>query len=137
MDTQKIVLSTLAGTVVFFLVGYLIWGMALAGFHQENGPVIEGLVKNPPNLIFIAAAMLVTALLYSIIFNRWAGISTFATGAKAGALIAILMGLGSDLLNMGGTNMMSWPIVLSDVAGNLIWGALGGGVIGAVLGRGK
>ena len=137
MDAQKFTLATIAGAVVFFFAGYLIWGMALMNFHQSNTPEIPGLIKNPPDMILIGLAMVVTAILFTLIFQRWAGIKTFKTGAIAGAIIAILMGFGNELMYMASTHMMSWPVILVDILGNAVWGALGGGVIGAMLGRGE
>ncbi|MBT8219755.1 MAG: hypothetical protein KJP00_08020, partial [Bacteroidia bacterium] len=127
MDTQKFTLATIAGAVVFFFAGYLIWGIALMNFHQSNLPDIPGLVKNPPDMVLIGLAMIVTAILYTLIFQRWAGIKTFKTGAIAGALLATLMGLGNELMQMSSTNMMTWPVILVDIIGNAVWGALGGG----------
>ena len=126
MNYQKILLGTLGGAVVMYLAGWVIWGMALKGV-QGN--------EDPSSMLHLILAMVVTALLYTIIFNRWASISTFNTGAKAGAVIAILAGLGQDLMGMAFTSSMDMTTLLTNVAGNLVWGALAGGAIGWILGR--
>lgn len=137
MDVTKILLGTIVGAIVMFFSGWLIWGFGLHNFQTANTVQYEGLVKEMPSLGITFAAMIATALLWSIIFNRWAGIKTFATGAKAGAMIAILTGLSTGFMNMSMMNLWTWPIVLSDLGGNLIWGAISGGVIGFILGRGQ
>lgn len=137
MDLSKILLATLGGAFVFFLLGWIIWGFALYGIHEANTITYEGLQKEYPDLILIAVSMVFQALLYSIIFNRWAGISTFASGAKAGALIAGLSGFGYSLMMMASMNLINFTVAGTDLFGNLLWGAIGGGVIGWILGRGK
>ena len=136
MNFQKIILATLGGAVVFFLAGWLIWGIALAGIHAEHTTVYEGLQKTMPSMVLVAAGQIVIALLFAIIYHRWAGIKTFATGAKAGALIAVLTTLSQDLMNMAFLNLYDWTVVITNIVGSLIWGAVGGGVIGWILGRG-
>ncbi len=139
MNVQKIILGTLGGAVVFFFAGWLIFGMALMGTRAAHTTHYDGLMKPEgatEGFVLIAIAMIVTALLYTIIFNRWAGIKTFATGAKAGALIAVLGGLASGIMSMAMMNLFDWTVIGLDVVGNLIWGALGGGAIGWILGRG-
>ena len=80
--------------------------------------------------------MVVSAFLFTLIYQRWAGIKTFVTGAKAGAILAALIGLSSELMILAEYNIIDSTIVATNVIGNLVWGALGGGVIGWILGRG-
>ncbi len=136
MNYQKLLLATIGGAIVFFLAGWLIWGFALAGLHEEHTTVYEGFRKAAPSWGLLAVAQIVTALLYAIIYNRWAGIKTFATGAKAGAVIAVLTTLGTDLVNIAFLNWYDWTVVITNIVGAAIWGALGGGAIGWILGRG-
>lgn len=135
MNAKQIGLATLAGTVAMFFGGWLIWGMALHNFQQSHTQVYEGLQPEMPNMPLMVLSMVAFALLYSIIFDRWAGIKTFATGAKAGALIATLIGLGHDLMWVASANLIDGTVVGTNVIANLVWGALAGGVIGWVLGK--
>ncbi len=135
MNIKKLSIATLVGAVVFYLAGFLIWGIALDGLQNDHLTHYEGLGKEMPDMLPMILSMVCTALLYAIIYEKWAGIRTFMTGAKAGALIALLVGLGHSLLMMSMMNLIDWTIVFSDVVGNLVWGALGGGVIGWMLGK--
>ena len=36
MNTKKFFIGTLAGGIVFFFVGYLIYGLALSGFYHPS-----------------------------------------------------------------------------------------------------
>lgn len=135
MNLKRVLMATLAGTVVMFFAGWLIWGMLLFNLHEAHTVQYEGLTPEMPNMILMALAMVPSALLFAIIFDRWAGIKTFATGAKAGALIASLVGLGHDLMWLGSANLIDGTIVGTNIIANLAWGALAGGVIGLVIGK--
>lgn len=135
MDTKATLIATLIGAIVMFFGGWLIWGIALMSIHQAHTAEYTGLINEMPDMLLMAIAMIVTALLYAIIFERWAGIKTAKTGAKAGAVIAILSGLGYDLMSMASMNLIDSTIVLTDIAGNLVWGALAGAAIGWALGK--
>ena len=135
MDVKKVVLTTLAGTVIMFLAGWVIWGFALFSIHQNHTQQYEGLMPEMPNMWIMALSMVCAALLFTIIYDRWAGIKTFKTGAMAGAVIAVLMGLNHDLMWLASANLIDSTVVLTNIVGNLVWGAISGGVIGWVLGR--
>ena len=134
---NRVLLAALAGGVTSFLLGWLIWGILLMDVLREVNPQIEGMEKDPPNLVLIFVSGLVWALLYAIIYDRWANISTFKTGLIAGAWISGLLALSLDLMFMATTNMVSMNGALIDVVANIVVGALIGGVIGWVLGYGN
>ncbi|MBK8969801.1 MAG: hypothetical protein R3D58_12470 [Saprospiraceae bacterium] len=134
---NRVLLAALAGGVTSFLLGWLIWGILLMDVLREVNPQIEGMEKSPPNLVLIFVSGLVWALLYALIYNRWANISTFKTGLIAGAWISGLFAISLDLMFLATTNMVSVNGALIDVVANIVVGGLAGGVIGWVLGYGN
>ncbi len=135
--TQRLVLATLGGAGALFLMGYLIWGLILGNIQTEHTTYYDGLGKENPNMWLIFFSMVCTSFVYTWIFDFWGQIATFKTGAKAGALIASIIGLGYDLMYLATMNLYDWTIVGTDLIGNLAWGAIGGGVIGWILGYQK
>jgi hypothetical protein len=75
------------------------------------------------------------ALLTTIIFGRWASISTFVTGAKAGAVIGLLTGAFFDLIMLGTTNISTPTAAMADILVNGIIGMFVGGAVGWILGK--
>lgn len=136
MNYQKLLLSTLGGAVTFFFAGWIIWGFGLMSIQQSHTKNYDGLMNEMPNMGLMAVSMIATALAYSLIYHRWAGIKTFRTGAIAGAVLAALLGLGHGLMMMASMDLIDSTVVLTDLIGNILWGALGGGVMGWILGRG-
>jgi len=77
--TKQLFLSGIAGFVVYFLLGWLAYGIL---FTEET--------TGEESMLFIALGCLFYAFVYATIFTRWANISTFSTGLKAGAILGLL-----------------------------------------------
>jgi hypothetical protein len=136
MDLKKILIGTIVGGIVLFLAGGLIWGMLLEPIIKNHTTQYDGIMKaQEAGMPFIAISCLASALLISLVFNRWASISTAKTGASAGAVIAILLGIIADSMVLGQYELIDTPVLLMNIVGNAIWGAIGGAVIGWLMGR--
>ena len=133
MDSTKLILGTVVGTITSFIVGFLIFGLALAGFMAEN---VAG--KEPLEFHWLVIGHVFMALLLTYIFLKWAGISTISGGAKAGLIIGLLATLGINLILLGTTEVFPGGIsaaIVDGVGSAIVWAA-GGAGIGWVLGRG-
>ena len=132
MNIQKTILGTLAGFVGLFGLGLLIY-VVLFSTVQYTTIAAEGLNRELfPGII---AFEIIYALLVTIIFQKWAGISTFNGGLKAGALIGLLLGLAMGLWLFSTTTLYDHNIVWWH---GLTWAirfGIAGGMIGWVLGR--
>ena len=139
MDTKKILLAGLAGGVVAFFAGWLIWGMALNGFNAEHFIGPKEAMKPESEMVMwaVVLASLCYGLLNSIVLGHWASISTLVTGAKAGAIIGLLVGANETLMNYSMMNMFDSTSVLVNIIAWAVYGAIVGGVVGLVLGMGK
>lgn len=93
--------ATVAGAATLFLLGYLIWGMLLGSYLNENLVSYAGLQKAPPGLVLLALSNLVLSFLLAFIFDRWAMIRTFADGLVAAAIVGFLVHVSIELSLMG------------------------------------
>lgn len=137
--STKVLLAALAGGVVSFFLGWLVFGILLDPYMRST-MTPEGLavMKNPPVMWALVAANLVWGLLLALIYSRWANISTFRTGAIAGAVIGLLISLSYDLFFHAFMNMSTGMTqLLLDPIANAVVSAVIGGVVGWVLGYGK
>ena len=137
MDT-KVLLAALAGTVVAFFTGWLIWGMALQGFMDSNtAEAARGIMRGENMLLWaIAMGCLALSILLTVVFSYWASISTFKSGAIAGLWMCFLIALSMDLFSYASMNIMSLTAYIVDAIASAVQGALIGGVIGWALGYG-
>lgn len=131
---NKVLLATLAGGVVSYLLGWLIFGMALAENTSMWGSATGIQKTEMGDMWALILGNLTGAYLLAHIFSRWAGINTLEGGLKTGAFLGFLIWLTVDLIMFGTTNMYSLTGVGIDVAASTVMGAATGGIIGWVLG---
>jgi hypothetical protein len=133
MNTTKLLLGTLAGGIVYFLLGWLAYGML---FGDTFAPP-EGVAKSPMVMWSMIVSCLIWGLLITIVCGRWAGVKTFAGGATVGAIVGLLVSGAVDFSMYSMFNFMTIPGSLGDMAINAVLSGITGGVIGLVLGSGK
>ena len=135
----KVLLAALAGGVATFLLGWALYGVALKGFFDSNMGSATGVMRGDEDMQIwaIFVGNVAWSLLLALLYSRWAGITTFKAGATAGAWIGLLMALGYDMISFGTTNIGTLAASLVDPIVNAGLGAVGGGVVGWVLGYGK
>jgi len=134
---KKFILATLAGSVVQFLLGWLIYGLLLANFMNSHTTHYEGLMKDMNTgsfIILIFLSELVMAFLITFIFQRWAKFEGFFKGLTAGMLLGFLLALSYDLYFLASMNMFSVSTTVVDVIANTVVVGIAGAVIAWVLG---
>lgn len=132
----RVLAATVAGGIAFFVLGFVIYGLILDPMVMKPNMVIyAGLMKETPTWIPLILANFVSAFLLAYIFDKWASISTFIGGLKGGAIVWFLISLAYQLMFVAFMNLSKNYIPpIADVAGSIVMGAIGGGVIGQVLG---
>jgi hypothetical protein len=132
----KPILAVLAGGATAFILGWLIFGMALMGFYENNITHYEGLMKTaPPMWGYVVGSFLQAGLLTYIL--SLAGINTFGKGFLSALIVTFLISAIYDLYFYNGMNLYSGPVLVVDVIVNTLMGGLIGGVVALVLGSGK
>ena len=139
MDIKKFLIGTLVGGVVFFFLGYLIYGMMLSSFFAAHAGSSSGEMKSMEDIVWWAliCGNLASGALLTYIFLKWANVTSFGTGASAGAGIGFFMALSMDLIRFGTSNSFDLTASLTDVAVATVMAAVAGGAIGAALGMGS
>ncbi len=137
----KVLLAALAGGVVSFLVGWVVFGMLLDPYYKSM-MTAEGTaaMKRPEDMVMWAmiASNLVYGFLLAWIYSRYANISTFQDGAMAGAIITLLIALSFDLSMFSMFNLWTGSMgLIVDPLVNGVVGGIVGGVVGWVLGYGN
>lgn len=96
MKTKRIVIGTLAGGVSMFLLGWLIYGILLMSFMDENAN--QGYMRAEEDMIWWAmiASNLAWGLILTLVLE-WSNVFTPGRAAKTGAIFGFLAGLGFDL----------------------------------------
>ncbi len=137
MIHSKLIIATLAGAVLYFLLGWVLYGILLMDFFTNNSIQYEGLMKEMPDLIFMFLSNLVMAFFLAFILDHWANKKSFAKGFTAGLFITFLIGLSFDLMFYSSMNIYTPVALVVDVIVVSVMGGITGGVIGWILGSGK
>lgn len=128
MFSKSNLLATLAGAVVMFFLGYLIWGYAMADYFDQHS--IINVMKDPPDMGMIALGNLLGAFIVSTLYSKWArGHHSLGQGFQFGAWIGALLGIAVGLIWYATANFM-------DLAGHLVSGIMDiiyYGIVGAVI----
>ncbi|HMC96576.1 MAG TPA: hypothetical protein VKG92_02905 [Flavobacteriales bacterium] len=133
----KLLLATLAAGVASFLMGWLVYGMALKGYMHDHTTAKALLTMKPePNLVYLFAGSLATGLWMSWALSRMS-VATAMGGFMAGLILSGLIGLGYDLMFYGLMDMYKGRMALGvDVIAGAVCGGVTGAVAGIVLGMG-
>jgi len=137
MSSNRFVPAALAGGVVVFCAGFVLYSVVLADFFAANQGSAVGAMKEMPDFVHLALGQLVLGLYLAVVIDKWARVGGAAAGFKIGAISGLLIGLGYDLTMFGVSNMASITATLVDPLAFMVQMALGGAAIGAVLGPRK
>jgi hypothetical protein len=133
----KIILAALAGTIVYFGIGWIVFEGLLGKYMSANTTQIVGFKKSEEesNILMLIVSCAAYALLLAIIMGNWTNVSTFKDGAILGATIGILVGIMTNSYWFSTTHFFnSIAPLLVDVAAAGVTVGIMGGAIGWVLG---
>lgn len=137
MNTRVLLAALVAG-VVGFLLGWVIWGMALMGYYEANMIHYDGLMKaeGEMNLGLMFVSNLCVGVVVAYACNRM-GAKALVSAAAASAVIGFFFYLSVDLSFLAMMNMFAnTTMLVVDVLVNTVWIAAMGAAAGAVLGMG-
>ena len=123
MNTKTFLVAGLIGGIVDWLLGWLFYGILLADYFPQPE-------ESTKTMVCILAGCLVFGFFISYIYNRWAQISTAATGAKAGSIIGLFIGLINNFFGMA----MDSGGEIQTAALSLVIGIVMAAIVGAVVG---
>ena len=127
MNVKNVSISGLVGGIVNFLLGWVFYGM----LFKDSFPQPE---ESTNTMLLIFLGCLTFALFIAYIYTQWAQIKTLATGAKAGAIIGLFLGLNWNIWAVI-MNDRTLETLLLDTAITVVMTAITGAAIGMVLGK--
>ena len=107
MNTRPL-LAALAGGFTVFVLGYITYVVILASFVEANmGSAIGVYRTETGNLMlhYILLGEVALAYLLVLVFNKTSSVSDVWSGARVGAQVGFLLGLGVNLVQLGSMNI--------------------------------
>lgn len=128
MNFTKFLLGTLVGGIVYFLLGWLVYGILFTEIYPPS---------ENERILFVFLGCLSFGALLSYVFNKWAGISNWITGARAGAVLGFLIALYMNLFMYSGMAEVNYQNLILDIVLSSVTGAITGAAIAIVSGKTK
>ncbi len=119
MNVKKFLLSGIIGGIVYFLLGWLFYGIVFKSFFPSDGK---------ENMLFIFLGCMTFGFFVSYIFTKWASISNPKTGTRAGAVIGLFLALFSNFFMNAMVAVPDYKIMVMDVAITTVMSALVGAI---------
>lgn len=130
MNIKSFIVAGLIGGLVDWLLGWLFYGIIFA----DNFPQPD---TESNAMIYITLGCFTYGFFISYLFNKWANISTFATGLQAGAIIGLFMGLIANFFRLAEQASENFEMFALDVGISIVMAAVVGGVVGLIIGKMK
>ena len=141
MKNSKFLVAALVVFVVSMVLSFLNYGLLLKDFYRANAGIADDIypqvfrAEDQMNwgagiLSGIASTLLLTSILV------WGNFNSTAAGARAGAIVCILVGMTIDFGMMSFLNIFTVTGGVVDIAVNGVIGAIAGACGGMVLGKG-
>ena len=138
MDIKKLLMGGIVGGILFFGLGYLIYGNLLTGFFQKHPGTATGVDRAMADFefLYLAIGNLAMGFLLAYVFVK-SNVNSLAGGLVTGGIIGALVSVAYDCIMYGTTNIISKTAMAADVAATTVMCAIVGAVVGMVLGMGK
>lgn len=131
----KIFKGTIFGGIVYFFLGWLVYGILMADFSLVN----YNQCMNRPSTDMVWWAIVLSNLVYALFLTlmlKWSGASGWLDGLKTGALFGLLFGVTIDLSFYSMTTMYnSIGAMVADMVVMTVMAAIIGAVIVLVWGK--
>ena len=138
MDIKKLFIGGIVGGILFFLLGWLIYGNLLLNFMHDNPGPAGNLDRTDKDMefLYIAIGSLLQGFLIAYIFVK-ANVSSVGSGFITGGVVGLLMTAGIDCIMYGTSTILSKKMMAADVAAATVMAAVIGAIVGLVMNVGK
>jgi hypothetical protein len=134
MDIKKLIIGGIVGGIVYFLLGWLVYGIILADFMKSHPGTATGVDRTEMDFMYLVIGNLVGGFLLTYIFLR-AKVNSLSDGLITAAVVGVLMATSYDTIMYATTNIASKRMMLADVIAAGIVAGITGAIIGLVMGK--
>lgn len=133
MKIKRLVIGSVVGTIVLYLLGTLFWIVLFADFFAGQAGSAMGVDRDAP----IVWAVILGTLFYAIMLTltlEARGTKGIVGGLWVGAVVGVLVWGTADFTLYGVTNLNTLTGTIADTVLEGVRAAISGGIVAAVLG---
>ncbi len=136
MFSKTNLVSTLVAATVNMFGGYLIWEIVLSSFMESHLGTATGVMKEEPDFMWLAIGCVLTGFAFSTVYSKWArGAHSTSNGAKFGAWIGFLLGMGDRVIEYGVANILDLTGTIVNAVAYIVLFAVIGALVGLIYGK--
>ncbi|MBK8521128.1 MAG: hypothetical protein WAT20_11630 [Ferruginibacter sp.] len=138
MDIKKLLTGGIVGGILYFGLGYLIYGNLLLNFMKDHPGTAMNVDRADADFqfLYLIIGNLAMGFLLAYIFVK-SNVSSLGNGLFTGGVLGALISVGVDCMMYATTNVISKTAMAADVAAATVMSAIVGAVVGMVMGMGK
>lgn len=138
MFTKNNIISTIVTALWAFFGGYFLWGILGESLMAGQEGSATGIMKEMPDFLHLAVGCLILALAFSTIYKKWgAGGYNVSSGIQFGALVGLLQGFGSGIIDFATSNMLTFQGAIINGAIYLVFFIIMGLLAGLIFSKVK
>jgi len=134
MNIKKLAIGGITAGIIYFFLGWLIYGILLMDYMKAHPGVVSGYERVEPDMIYLVIGNLISGFLLTYIFTK-ANISTLANGLITGAVIGLLMACAYDCMGYALTHLYSKRMIMADILAAAVVSGIAGAITGWVMGK--
>jgi len=134
MNAKQFAVGTVVGTVILFVLGYVIWDMLFADFFAANSGGATGVDRAEQIVWAVVVGTLAYGLLLTLVIKGSSRPGSIAEGVKLGAIVGVLVWGTTDFILYGVTDINNLTAVVADTLLEGVRAAISGAGVAAVVG---
>ena len=132
MNIKKMLIAGTVGGVLFFLLGWLVYGVLLKDYFFKNTGAAGHLDRVDIQMAIVFLGSLLQGYVYSYVFTR-ANVASLKDGMITGGILGFLMISAFDCMMYGTTLILSKHSLVGDILASTSIAIVVGAIIGWVL----
>ena len=138
MDIKKLLIGGIIGGILYFGLGYLVYGNLLMNFMKNHPGTATGVDRTMAEFqfMYLTIGNLAMGFLVAYIFVK-GNINSLVGGIVAGGIVGLLVSVGYDSVMYATTNIVSKTAMAADVCAFTVISAIVGAGVALTMGMGK
>lgn len=138
MDIKKLLTGGIVGGILYFGLGYLVYGNLLMNFMKDHPGTAMNVDRAMEDFqfLYLTIGNLAMGFLLAYIFVK-GNVNSLADGLVTGGIVGLLFSVGFDSIMYATTNIVSKTAMAADVCAFTVISAIVGAAVAMVMGMGK
>ncbi len=138
MDIKKLLIGGITGGILFFLLGWLVYGMLLMDFMNSHQGAAGNVQRAEADMqyLYLVIGNLAMGFMLAYVFLK-GNVNSMMDGFITGGILGLLIAVGYDCMIYATSTVISKTAMAADVAVMTVMTAIVGAVIAVVMGMGK